>query len=152
MREAFERHYVDLVRLGTLLAGSRPIAEDLVQEAFLRSRAALTHLEPVQVRPYLRRTMLNLWRNQLRRARLERRYRRLQSLDPEPTLPYEEQQVLWMAVKGLPARQRACVVLRYYEGMSEANTAQILGCSIGTVKSQTHRALRRIREELEDES
>jgi RNA polymerase sigma factor (sigma-70 family) len=55
---------------------------------------------------------------------------------------------MWRVVKTLPARQRAAVVLRYYEDLSEADTAAILGCSVGTVKSQTSRAIAGLRSKL----
>jgi RNA polymerase sigma factor (sigma-70 family) len=57
---------------------------------------------------------------------------------------------LWPHVLALPPRQRAAVALRYYEDLTEAQTAEILGCSIGTVKSQTHRALATLRHKLEE--
>ena len=52
---------------------------------------------------------------------------------------------VWTALGRLPRRQRAAVVLRYYEGLTEHETAEVLGCSVGTVKSQTHRALAKLR-------
>ena len=58
---------------------------------------------------------------------------------------HAERSDLWTALGRLPRRQQAAVVLRYYEGLSEAETADVLGCSVGTVKSTTHRALARLR-------
>ena len=63
----------------------------------------------------------------------------------------ENRETLWGAIRRLPVRQRACVVLRYYEGLTEKETAEVLGCSVGTVKSQTSRALSHLRKELSDE-
>jgi DNA-directed RNA polymerase specialized sigma24 family protein len=57
---------------------------------------------------------------------------------------------LWAVVQSLPPRQRAAVALRFYEDLSEAQTAAILGCSVGTVKSHTHRALATLRTRLQE--
>jgi RNA polymerase sigma factor (sigma-70 family) len=58
---------------------------------------------------------------------------------------HAERRDLWTALGRLPRRQQAAVVLRYYEGLTEAETAAVLGCSVGTVKSQTSRALAKLR-------
>ena len=141
-------HYASLVRVGVLLTSQREQAEDLVQEAFTRAATALDRLPDDEVRPYLRRAVLNLWLNRLRRLRLERRH----PIDEMPRngVSFEERDLLWEAVSKLAPRQRACLVLRYYEDLSEPETAQVLGCSVGTVKSQTHKALARLRLEVTD--
>ena len=59
---------------------------------------------------------------------------------------------MWAALQQLPPRQRAAVVLRYYEDLSEAQTAEALGCAVGTVKSQVSAALSKLRERLGDSS
>lgn len=145
MHDAFELHYSGLVRLGFLLTGSQETAEDLVQESFVRSRFALPTLAPEKIRSYLRQVVVNQWRNRKRRLALERRPH-VDAVDPP--LPLEERDVLWHAVKRLPPRQRACLVLRYYEDLSEPQVADVLRCSVGTVKSQTRRAIGRLRREL----
>ena len=149
LRAAFEAHYAALARMATLVTGDPVEAEDLVQEAFVRAAEPIERLTADAVRPYLRATVMNLWRNSLRRRPLEG----LMSLRAhEPgDLPMEEHDALWRSVLRLPPRQRACLVLRYYEELSEAEAARVLGCSVGTIKSQTSRALRRLREELDDE-
>lgn len=151
LHEAFERHARSLLRLCVLVTGRQDVAEELLQEAFERvSRAGTLHtLEGDAELPYLRATVLNLWRNRLRRLAIERRARPVAVVDPEPT--FEQRDELWAAVRGLPPRQRACIVLRYYEQLSERETAGLLGCSIGTVKSQTSRALARLRREIADD-
>ena len=61
----------------------------------------------------------------------------------------DDREVLWSALVGLPDRQRACLVLRFYEDLSEREVASLLGCSIGSVKSHTHRGLKRLRKDVE---
>jgi RNA polymerase sigma-70 factor (sigma-E family) len=149
LRRAFEAHYGDLVRLATLLTRGQDTAEDLVQEAFVRAARRLEDLPEDEARPYLLTTVVNLWRNRLRRLSLESR--RGLSPTPAPGPSLEERDALWQAIIKLPARQRACLVLRYYEDLTEAETATVLGRSIGTVKSQTSRALARLRKEYPNE-
>jgi RNA polymerase sigma factor (sigma-70 family) len=60
----------------------------------------------------------------------------------------DERDAMWQLLASLPPRQRATLVLRYYEDLSEAETAQVLGCSIGTVKSQANRALSQLRQRV----
>jgi RNA polymerase sigma-70 factor (sigma-E family) len=148
-RTVFLRHHGRLLRLCTLLTGNADLGEDLVQEAFSRALARVTALPESDQYPYLRATASNLWKNRLRRLSLERRWHPAE-VATEP-LSTEERDAIWRAVVALPVRQRACVVLRFYEELTERETAEILGCSIGTVKSQTSRALARLREEMRDE-
>jgi RNA polymerase sigma factor (sigma-70 family) len=133
---AWEAHRAPLLPLAVLLTGRQDVAEDLVQEAFVRAAERLPSLASDAVRPYLRATVLNLWRKRIRRLSLERRVH----LEPTPPveLSFEERDALWAAIRRLPPRRRACLVLRHYEDLTEGETADLLGCSIGTVKSQTH--------------
>lgn len=137
------------MRLGVAVSGSREVGEDLAQEAFLRAARKIPSLGGTEVRPYLRKTVIDLWRNRLRRYAIERRH-------PTTTLPTptehgnDDHEAFWIAVRKLAPRQRACLVLRYYEDLSEIQTAQIMGFSVGTVKSQTSRALEHLRKELDD--
>jgi RNA polymerase sigma-70 factor (sigma-E family) len=152
LREAFERHYVTLLRLGTGLVGHRDVAEDIVQEAFVRVAPKLERLNHEEIGPYLRRVVVNLSRDRFRRLAVEIRYLRNRARnEPDPPSSFEDRQLLWRGVLQLPIRQRACVVLRFYEGMSEVEVAEVLECSVGTVKSQTSRALSKLRRELGDE-
>jgi RNA polymerase sigma-70 factor (sigma-E family) len=150
LRVAFERHHLPLLRMCLLLTGRREDAEEIVQEAFVRVAPRIAGLEPDAVGPYLRRTAVNVWKNRLRRLRLELRARSAGLSQPAASVsPPEDRDEVWEAVGRLPPRRRACVVLRYYEDLSERETARVLGCSVGTVKSQTSRALARLRKELE---
>lgn len=150
LRRAFEEHHARLFRLCLLLSGHRELAEDIAQDAFVRAAGRLETLPAPEVGLYLRATAVNLWRNRMRRRALERRNLwRFFGRAIEPTdAAVDERERLWPAVLCLPPRQRACVVLRYYEDLSEQETARVLGCSVGTVKSQTSRALARLRERM----
>jgi RNA polymerase sigma-70 factor (sigma-E family) len=149
LQAAFEQHYVRLLRLSILLLGSREAGEDLVQEAFMRAAPRLAALRSTDVGPYLRATALNLWKNRLRRAAIERRHRLGPMPEARGDAGPEDRQAIWRVVRRLPDRQRACIVLRYYEDLSEREVAEILGCSVGTVKSHSSRAIARLRKELE---
>jgi RNA polymerase sigma-70 factor (sigma-E family) len=152
MRAAFEEHYLPLLRLCMLLSGQKQVAEDIVQEAFVRAAPSFARLGTDEVGPYLRRVVVNLWKNRLRRLRLERRaMARLVGDSRASRHSVEGRLSLWSLVLRLPDRQRACVVLRFYEDLPERAVASILSCSVGTVKSHTARGLARLRKELEDE-
>jgi RNA polymerase sigma-70 factor (sigma-E family) len=151
LRTAFEQHSPALLRLCVLLLGRREGAEDLMQESFIRLAPKVSSLEPEIVWPYLRRIAVNLANDRFRRLALDLRVRRTatpQIEQPDLGVAHE----MWEAVRRLPARQRACVVLRYYEDMTERQIAETLGCSAGTVKSSTSRAMDRLRKELTDEA
>ncbi|MCL2393949.1 MAG: sigma-70 family RNA polymerase sigma factor [Acidimicrobiaceae bacterium] len=139
---AYEAHRLALFRLARLLTGSDPFAEDVVQEAFARLQA--TGQVPDDTLAYLRTVVANLCRNRTRRLVLERHH------PQSAPLPVENPELdeTWAAVQKLPFRQRAVVVLRFYDDLSEAEIAGLLGCPTGTVKSALHRALARLRRSL----
>jgi RNA polymerase sigma-70 factor (sigma-E family) len=131
-----------MVRLARLFTGSSVVAEEVVQEAFLRMHQQRTR--PDNPDGYLRTTVANLSRSHLRRLRLERRL-------PPPDRVVSSDPVIdetWAAVCRLPFRQRAVLALRFYEDLSEAEIARLLDCRVGTVKSSLHRGLSKLREEL----
>jgi RNA polymerase sigma-70 factor (sigma-E family) len=140
-----------LLRTAFLLAGDWATAEDLLQTALTKTYLAWKRLGQIEaVEPYARRVLVNTatswWR---RRWHGERPTEFL----PERAAPDRldeqlERDALWRHVKALPARQRAVLVLRFYEDMSEAQTAALLNISAGTVKSQTSRALGTLRQRL----
>ena len=141
----------ELLRFGRALTGSEHAAADLVQDALERT---LMHWNRVESRDdpegYVRRTMVNrnisLWRK-LRKERLRDEFPD-SGYDPTPDDP---DRATWRAVQGLPPRMRAVVALRYYEDLTEAQTARVLGCSVGTVKSQTSKAMAKLRAALDDQ-
>lgn len=149
LRHAFETNYESLLKLSYLYSGRWEMAEDLAQEAFVRAAPKISGIPTAEVPLYLRRTLINLWKNRMRRAAVERRARaRVQWLTEVVTPITEPDLTLWNAVRSLPPRQRACVILRFHEDLSEQQVAKTLGCSVGTVKSSTSRALAKLRMEL----
>jgi RNA polymerase sigma-70 factor (sigma-E family) len=148
----FLRHGDGAVRLAYLLTGDRSLAEDLVQDAFVKLAGRLAHLrDPEAFDAYLRRTVVNLANSHWRRKRLERAYleRQRGRARPVPTEPdLGSRDALWRALQKLSERQRAAIVLRYYEDLSEQQVADILGCRQGTVKSLVSRGLDVLRGEV----
>ena len=139
----YERHYAELVRLAFAMTSDWGLAEELAQEAFVRVWRSWGNIRDQESAPaYLRTTVVNLARRSLRRKLQERRAWS-SARDPRSTDPGESVDLL-RALACLPARKRACVVLRFYLDLSEADTAAVLGVSVGTVKSQTAKALRRL--------
>jgi RNA polymerase sigma-70 factor (sigma-E family) len=158
-READYAHFVRtrtyaLLRSAYLLTGDQFLAEDLVQEALARTHRAWHRLErPEHAEAYARKVMyhaqVSLWRRPKVAEVLPG------ELDPEPAGddPAEEavQRVtLRRALLTLTAKQRAVIVLRFFEDRTEAEAARLLGVSISTVKTQTRRALERLRALLPD--
>lgn len=148
----FREHYPSMVRLAYLLTSDRGVSEEIAQEAFVRTWRAWGRIRREGAEPaYLRATVVNLSRSSLRRRFLELRHRSAER--PLPADDHAEPAVsidLARAVRSLPPRRRACVVLRYYADLSEQETARLLGVSVGTVKSQTHKALSHLQRLLED--
>lgn len=144
-----------LLRTAYLLCGDWTTAEDLLQTALTKTYLAWKRLGEIEaVEPYARRVLVNTatswWR---RRWHGERPTEVL----PERAVPDQieeqvERDALWRHVQTLPARQRAVLVLRFYEDLSETQTASLLNISTGTVKSQTFRALNTLRRRLGAES
>ena len=136
-----------LLRTAALLAGSRADGEDLLQSALER---LLRHWRRIDGDPesYVRRTLYNLaadrWRHQQVRQRKAVLFEPAPPVDPSAAVDLRDA-VVRVLVR-LPPRQRAVLVLRYFEQLSEAETAEALGCSVGTVKSAAARGLDRLRE------
>lgn len=152
LTELYIRHGPAAQRLAFLLTGDGAQAEDLVQEAFVRVVGRFGHLRvPDAFGTYLRRTMVNLHTSQLRRKRLERAWleRERHSAAPPPiTTEIGAHEELWRAVLALPPRQRAAVVLRFYEDLSERETADVLRCSPAAAKALVARAMETLRAEI----
>lgn len=149
LADTYRRYGPDAVRLAYLMTGDRALAEDLAQEAFARTAARLAFLrEPDATWQYLRRSVVNLAKNHYRHRDVERAW--LATQDPRVTHAHvEEDAVAHVAMRrallDLPARQRAALVLRYYEDLPEDEIAQILGCRPGTVRSLVSRGTAALR-------
>ena len=136
-----------LLRTAFLLTHDQGLAEDLLQTALTKTWFAWDRLNDDPYR-YVRRvlvtTSVSWWR---RKWRGELPTEVLPEASHSSGIEWAEQhgQDLWIAIGRLPARQRAVVVLRYYEDLTEAESADLLGCSVGTVKSQCSKALAKLR-------
>ncbi len=133
-----------LLRTAYLLTRDHALAEDLVQTALAKAWFAWSRIEGGDPEPYVRRIMVNTYASWWRR-----RWNGEVPSDELPETPApaaaEDRSDLWQALGRLPRKQRAVVVLRYYEDLTEAETARLLGCSVGTVKSQTNKAFAKLR-------
>jgi RNA polymerase sigma-70 factor (sigma-E family) len=154
--QLFRAERQGLLRLAMLLAGDRDVAEDLVQDAFLalhRRWSSLT--EPALAAGYLRVCVVNGARSLHRRRRVARGHLRVAEPEALPAadaamLLAEEHQAVVAAVRLLPRRQQQVLVLRYWSDMTEAQIAQTLGVSSGTVKTSASRALATVGRRLGD--
>lgn len=148
--ELYSAHAPQALRLAYLLIGDTELAQDLVQEAFVKMLGRFQDLrDPYAFQSYLRRTVVNLSKKHWRRLAVERRQRSLQgALISKEVVPFPDvatSDVLWNALQQLPTRQRAAVVLRFYEDLSEHQAGQVLGCSSGAVKLLVARAMKSLR-------
>ncbi|MET9761135.1 SigE family RNA polymerase sigma factor [Streptomyces sp. NPDC006372] len=145
-----------LLRTARSLTGNQSDAEDLLQTALTKTYVAWERIEDHRALDgYVRRALLNTRTSQWRKRKVDE-FACDELPEPEPRAggddPAEQQALhdaMWRAIMRLPARQRAMVVLRYYEDLSEVQTAEVLGVSVGTVKSAVSRALGKLREDAE---
>jgi RNA polymerase sigma-70 factor (sigma-E family) len=151
--DLYAAHAPDAVRLAYLLTGDRHLAEDLVHESFVRLFGRFRDLRnPDAFGGYLRTTVVNLARSHFRRRRVERAYVEREGREPRPAaVDPERGDELWEALQRLRPRQRAAIVLRYYEDLTEAQTAEVLRCAVGTVKSLVSRGIDQLRREMSEE-
>lgn len=143
-----------LLRTAYLLTGDWGTGEDLLQTALTKTYLARHRIRDVDaVEAYVRATMITTstswWRRRWHGERATA------DLPESPTgqdmqAAYDDRDELWRHVRRLPARQRAVLVLRFYEDLSESETARLLGVSVGTVKSQTARSMTTLRAALAD--
>lgn len=136
-----------LARVARLLCDDADTAEDLLQTVLAKALVSWRRVGASgDIDAYLRRSLVNTRNSWWRRLRRERLTDRLPDrAEADSTSRSHEYHLLLDALRALPRGQRAAVVLRYYEDLSESQVAAILGCSIGTVRSQTGRGLRALR-------
>jgi RNA polymerase sigma-70 factor, ECF subfamily len=142
-----------LLRTAYLLTGDRGHAEDLLQTVLTKVYASWGRIrDPRAIEAYVRQALImtatSWWRTRARHPE-----RPAGDHVPDPgvaarTDEVDERDRLWSVLLRLPARQRAVLALRFYEDLSEAETAAVLGCAKGTVKAHTHQALKRMRQVL----
>ncbi len=146
--ELFDREARSLVRLARIFCDDHASAEDLVQEAFIRLHRSADKIRDLDRAPaFLRSIVINLARDHNRRGLMSLRHHRTMTV-PDPVPSAEDDSVdadgnaaMLDAVRQLPERQRACLVLRYYLDLSERDIAETLGISPNSVKTHTRRGL-----------
>jgi RNA polymerase sigma-70 factor (sigma-E family) len=143
--ELFRQHYLALVRLAMRLVDDQDTAEDVVQDVFA---ALARHRAPISDPPsYLRSAVVNRARSVLRRRRVARAFwsrhpeTQIARGSDEPSLRAADRDQMLNAIARLPRRQREAIVLRYYEDLTVAQIADVLGVSPGAVSSALNRAL-----------
>jgi len=135
-----------LLRTAYLLTRDHALAEDLLQSALTKAWFAWGRIDG-NPEPYVRQILVHTYASWWRR-----KWNGEHATDELPERPHDDHagdtsqsHDLWTALGRLPRRQRAVVVLRFYEDLTEAETARLLGCSVGTVKSQTSKAMAKLR-------
>ncbi|GIE90520.1 SigE family RNA polymerase sigma factor [Actinoplanes regularis] len=142
-----------LLRVAFLLCGDVDHAEDLVQTALAKTIVAWPRLDRAEgVDAYVQRILVNVYLSaRRRRSWWERPFAHMvEEPARDAYAAVEQRDWLRRALDRLPARQRAAVVLRFHQDLSEQATADVLGCSVGTVKSLSSRGLRTLRQQADD--
>jgi RNA polymerase sigma-70 factor (sigma-E family) len=157
LTELYATHYRKLVRIAALLLDDYSLSEEVVQDAYVKMHSSWRRIrEPAAAEAYLRTTVINLARSRLRRRQVAAKH----APKPMPDAPSAEQGALdslerdrvVRALHTLPARQRECLVLRYYADLSESQIAAAMGISAGAVKSHASRGMATLRTVLASES
>ncbi|QGN49010.1 SigE family RNA polymerase sigma factor [Micromonospora sp. WMMD558] len=142
-----------LMRVAYLLTGDRHAAEDLFQSALARTIPKWRTLRHADPEGYLRTVMYReqvSWWRRLRRRREIALTGADEAVQQDPSGGTDVRLAMRAALRHLPPAQRTVVVLRYYEDLTETQVAEALGCTVGTVRSRTHRAVSRLRQLLPD--
>lgn len=150
----FNEQYGSMVRMATALLGNRALAEEVVQEAFMRVEPRLANLEPEGHVPYLRQSVMNGARSAVRRDKAKKRQpvlvREVTSSPEDHAVLRDDQRRLLALLDDLPMRQRQCLVLRYYEGLSDVEVADAVGISPGSAKTHIRRGLEALKNRVEE--
>ena len=153
VEKLYATHIQEATRLAYLLTSERELAEDLAQDAFVKAAGRFQHLRDADAfSGYLMKTVVNSCRAYWRRRKVERSYLDRLSRQEPPTARQPDvgtRLAITQALDHLSPRQRTAVILRHYADLSEARTADLMGCSIGTVKTLTSRGLQTLRERIE---
>ncbi|MEU3453233.1 SigE family RNA polymerase sigma factor [Micromonospora sp. NPDC006766] len=142
-----------MMRVAYLLTGDRYAAEDLFQSALAKTIPKWRTLRHVDPEGYLRAVMYReqvSWWRRLRRRRETTLTGADEAVQPDLSAGIDVRLAMRAALRRLPPAQRTVVVLRYYEDLTETQVAEVLGCTVGTVRSRTHRAVSRLRQLLPD--
>ncbi|MGM1065604.1 SigE family RNA polymerase sigma factor [Saccharothrix sp. Mg75] len=156
MRDGFDEFVTDrldrLLRYATALTCDRHLAQDIVQDVLLRVRQKWDRIGAVDAPyPYVKRMVTNdylSWRRRRAAREVSATHAGLDDLGPavaDPADRHAERDAMRARIAVLPRRQRAAIVLRYYEDSTDAEIARVLGCSEGTVRSHISRALKTLR-------
>ncbi len=157
LRALYQCEFEQLVGLAHWMVGSRGLAEELVQDTFVR----LVQRPPVLSNPdalsaYVRSAVLNGSRSKVRRLILERRHAKREAAQARSgeaaVLNTDPDQSVRDAIAQLPRRQRECVVLRFYADLTVDGIADAVGISVGSVKTHLHRAIASLKKTLTDNS
>jgi RNA polymerase sigma factor (sigma-70 family) len=141
IEEIYRQEWAGAVRLAWLLTGTRWIAEDMAQDAFL-AMSQQPHIE--NPRAYLRAALVNASKSRFRHLEVERQH-------PSESVPFTLQPEfddLLVAIRRIPERQRAALILRYYADLSVEEVARAMGCRFATAKSLIQRGLTNLRREV----
>ena len=149
--ELYEDHYKELVAYGTRISGSKELAEDLVQETFVKAlmnTAVIEDLNPSKQRAWLFRTFKNLFFDRYRRAILETEY--AQNWQPDPLEDPRIQEIEnAMVLQSIHPQDRAIFQLRYFDGYSAEEISQMMNLPPGTVRSKLSRCRKYLKQNLE---
>lgn len=155
LAELYAQHATSALRLAYLMTGDPTAAEDVVQEAFARMFARFQDRKPPDAaEAYLRRSIVNLSRDRHRRLQTLRAFlaRGVPSPMSAEAPDIEARLVMQSRLQRLPHRQRAALVLRYYEDLSEDHAAELLHCSVGALKQLVRRGLANLRDQQRGDS
>jgi RNA polymerase sigma-70 factor (sigma-E family) len=148
IQEFVRARHTTLLRRAYLLTGNREAAADLVQDALVRCCVAWRRRPPDNPEAYVLKVMVN---RQISRWHRRRTIELPMADLPEQPGPEAVRDEMWAMLQNVAPRQRAVLVLRYYEGMTEGEIADVLGISVGTVRSQNAKGLARLRMALVNE-
>lgn len=145
LEDLYRSRRTELVRMGYLMVGDAAVAEELTQEAFLATAPKMHEI--AHPFAYVRAAVANGARDWLRRQSVRARVDRTVAASVQPALQQPDE--LWDALATLEERRRVAIVLRYYVGLPDDETAEILDCAVPTVRTLIRRGLADLRKEID---